>query len=126
MPRPELAMLLDVPHRKKLPENRDGLTAYVKACQMKFYITCNWFDDGTPAEIFVKISKQGSTLSGLVQALVVTISLALQYGVPWEALSRKYRGTNFPPHDDANSSIVHAIASAIDRMVEQKRKEVAK
>lgn len=82
----------------------------------EMYVTVNIDEDRTPREVFVKVSKQGSVISGLVNALAVTISMALQHGVPWGILREKYLGTRFEPRDvdQGYTSIVDAIAKAID------------
>ncbi|MCH7686355.1 MAG: hypothetical protein IH899_06700, partial [Planctomycetes bacterium] len=61
------------------------------------YLTVNLKPDGEPGEVFVKLGKQGSTVSGLMQAWAVTISAALQRGVPWSVLRDKFEDTCFEP-----------------------------
>lgn len=103
--------------RKKLPDVRPGLTKKAKACGFKYYVTVNFFDDGSPAEIFCKVAKEGSAISGFVECLMICISIALQYGTPWNVLFDKYIHQQFEPKDDENSSLIHAIATTIDEIV---------
>lgn len=105
--------------RKHLPDTRSGITVKNQVGGMKFYVTVNFYDDCplTPGEVFIIIAKEGSTLGGLCEALAVTISLALQFGVPWEALSRKYRYSKFDPYDDKYTSLISAVADTVDNIV---------
>jgi len=105
------------PVRKRLPETRMGLTRRKEACGFKFYLTVNFFEDGDPAEVFIVIAKQGSAVSGFLDALAITISIALQYSTPWVVLFNKYLNQIFEPRDDINSSLVHAIAVGIDELI---------
>jgi len=105
-------------NRRRLPENRFGLTLRVDACGFTFYLTINFFDDHEPAEVFIVIAKQGSTVSGFIDALAVTLSIALQYNTPWKILIDKYLNQVFEPRDDENSSLIHAIGINMESMIE--------
>ncbi|MCK5606675.1 hypothetical protein KAR91_32535 [Candidatus Pacearchaeota archaeon] len=107
--------------REKLPECRLGLTKKCGACGFKFWVTVNFFegDDHRPAEVFVRIAKEGSTIAGFVEAIAITVSIALQYGVPWAVLYDKYIHQIFEPRDDLNSSLVDGIAGAIDETIKE-------
>ena len=104
--------------RRRLPENRPGLTRRVDACGFTFYLTVNFFDDLQPGEVFIVIAKEGSTVSGFIDALAVTLSIAFQYGTPWKVLVDKYLNQVFEPKDDVNSSLVHAIGMNISEVIE--------
>lgn len=109
--------------RERLPEERIGLTRKCRVGQFKYYLTVNFFEAShRPGEVFIKIAKEGSTVSGLVDALAVTLSIALQYGVPWGVLGRKYVKTIFEPRDDKHSSLVDSIASEIDLAIETQKR----
>lgn len=103
--------------RKRFTENRHGIVRKVAVGGAEFYITVNKLPNGTAGEVFVKIAKCGSTVSGLMQALVTTLSIALQHGVPWEVLRSKYAGMRFEPRDDKYESLVDALAKVIDEIV---------
>jgi len=105
------------PIRHRLPTNRPGVTRKMEACGFDMYVTVSFFDDGRPGEVFTKIAKAGSTVSGFMAALATTISIALQYGVPWGVLHKKYSAHEFEPHDDKNVSLVGALASAVDEAI---------
>ena len=104
--------------RNRLPEERFGLTQRVDSCGFTFYMTINFFDDHQPGEVFIVIAKVGSTISGFIDTLAMTISIALQYGTPWKVLVDKYLNQNFEPRDDINPSLVHAIGMSMQEMIE--------
>ena len=80
----------------RFPDSRKGITRKF-ICGPDVYLTVNPLPNGEPGEIFIKIAKQGSTLSGLMQAWAVTVSAALQRGVPWTDLREKYKDATFDP-----------------------------
>ena len=104
----------------QFPATRSGLTRKF-TCGLDVYVTVNLKPDGEPGEVFVKLGKQGSTVSGLMQAWAVTISAALQRGVPWSDLREKYKGMTFEPRTHEYSSLVDAVTQNIDAMVEELR-----
>lgn len=107
--------------RKRLPETREGLTKKAIVAKMEYYVTVNFYTGtATPGEVFIKIAKEGSTVSGLIDALAITISIALQYGVEWEVLGDKYLHTIFEPRDDLSSSLVDGIAQTITKAIEER------
>jgi len=103
-------------HRVKLPEVRRGLTQRVDACGFTYYMTVNFLED-KPMEVFIQIAKEGSSISGLIDAIAITISIALQHQTPWETLYDKYIHQIFEPRDDKNSSLVHSIGEEMDKMI---------
>ena len=78
------------------------------------YITVGLFDDGSPGEVFITISKEGSTIRGLMDTVAVLTSLALQYGVPLEDLAKKFRGVHFEPAGLTNNKELPSASSLID------------
>ena len=118
-------------HRIKLPDTRTGTTRKAACGGHEFYVTVSFYEDGIrahqPGEVFIKIAKEGSTLGGLCDALAVTISLALQYGVPWPSLCKQYLHTRFEPNGSSLDgkeefpSIVHAIARTVDDILAHRR-----
>ncbi len=112
--------------RKRLPETREGITRKASVGKMEYYVTVNFYpDSATPGEVFIKIAKEGSTIAGFVDALAITISVALQHGVKWSILGEKYLQTIFNPRDDENSSLIDGIAKTISSIIEL-RKEILK
>lgn len=104
--------------REKLPETRKGTVAKRTICGFKCYINVNFYEDTKePAELFIDISKYGSIVSGIVDTWATTVSIALQYGVPWSVLKSKFIGRRFDPISDEDSSIVDGIAKTVDELV---------
>lgn len=85
------------PTRRRLPIERHALTHKFEVGGHEGYITVGMYEDGTPGEIFVVIAKEGSTISGLMDAFATTVSLTLQYGVPLRVLVHKFIHTRFEP-----------------------------
>jgi ribonucleoside-diphosphate reductase alpha chain len=83
--------------RRKLPDERRALTHKFSVNGHEGYITVGLYEDGQPGEIFLVMAKEGSTISGLMDAFATSISLALQYGVPLKALVEKFSHTRFEP-----------------------------
>ena len=83
--------------RRKLPDERRAITHKFDIQGHEGYITVGIYENGQPGEIFLVMSKEGSTISGLMDAFATSISLALQYGVPLEVLVKKFAHTRFEP-----------------------------
>lgn len=103
-------------------ETRSGFTRKFN-CGLDVYLTVNAKPDGEPGEVFVKLGKQGTTISGLMQAWTVTISAALQRGVPWSHLREKYTGSTFEPNTHEYASLVDAVAHNVDALIAELRKQ---
>jgi ribonucleoside-diphosphate reductase alpha chain len=85
------------PQRRKLPDERRAITHKFSIAGHEGYITTGMYEEGRPGEIFLVMAKEGSTISGLMDAFATAISMALQYGVPLEALVEKFSHTRFEP-----------------------------
>ncbi len=85
------------PVRRKLPDERQAITHKFSIAGHEGYITAGMYEDGTPGEIFIVMAKEGSVVSGLMDAFATAISLALQYGVPLRVLVDKFSHTRFEP-----------------------------
>ena len=85
------------PARRKLPDERHAITHKFSIAGHEGYITVGMYEDGKPGEIFLVMAKEGSTISGLMDAFATSISMALQYGVPLEALVEKFSHVRFEP-----------------------------
>jgi ribonucleoside-diphosphate reductase alpha chain len=85
------------PARRKLPDERHAITHKFSIAGHEGYITVGMYEDGKPGEIFLVMAKEGSTISGLMDAFATSISMALQYGVPLEALIEKFSHVRFEP-----------------------------
>ena len=100
--------------RRKLSPEREGTTAKFHIGDTKGYITANLFEDGTVGEIFLKIDKQGSTVSGLCDAWAIAVSIMLQTGVPLAYICQKYRGQQFEPAGLTGNPQIPIAKSPVD------------
>jgi ribonucleoside-diphosphate reductase alpha chain len=85
------------PYRRRLPDERKSVTHKFSIGNHEGYITVGTYEDGSPGEIFVVISKEGSVVSGLMDCFATAVSLTLQYGVPLKVLVNKFAHTRFEP-----------------------------
>ncbi len=102
------------PYRERLPDERHSITHKFAVGEQEGYLTVGLYDDGRPGEIFVKIAKEGSTVSGLMDAIALLTSLSMQYGVPLEDLARKLRNTRFEPYGRTNNRDIPWATSLVD------------
>jgi ribonucleoside-diphosphate reductase alpha chain len=103
-----------LPQREFLPDERKSITHKFRVGEQEGYITVGLYDDGRPGEIFVKINKEGSTVSGLTDAVAKLASIALQYGVPLDDLAPKMRNTRFEPYGPTGNPQVPWATSVVD------------
>ena len=104
---------LPTPQRRRLPDERPSVTHKFQVGEQEGYVTVGLYDDGRPGEVFLRVSKQGSTVSGLMESLGQLTSIALQYGVPLEALAAKMKNSRFEPSGmTANRTIPTATSLA--------------
>lgn len=101
-------------NRKRLPDTRSSITHKFEVAQHEGYITVGFYDDGRPGEVFIKIAKHGSTISGLLDTIAVLTSLTLQYGVPVEVLARKFEFTRFEPAGWSKNPELRHVQSLVD------------
>jgi len=102
------------PVQRKLPVERNALTHKFSIAGHEGYITVGMYKDGSPGEIFINMSKEGSTVSGLMDAFARAISYALQYGVPLEVLVDKFTHTRFEPSGFTGNSAIPYAKSITD------------
>ncbi|MGH7931861.1 MAG: vitamin B12-dependent ribonucleotide reductase, partial [Candidatus Binataceae bacterium] len=102
------------PRRRKLPDERNSITHKFDIAGHEGYITVGMYEDRTPGEIFVSMSKQGSTISGLMDAFATAISYALQYGVPLQFLVDKFAHMRFEPSGFSKNPQIPYAKSIID------------
>lgn len=102
------------PTRRRLPDERQALTHKFRVGEQEGYMTVGLFDDGTPGEVFINVSKQGSTVSGLMDTVAMLTSYALQYGVPISELAAKLRNTRFEPSGPTSSKEIPLATSIVD------------
>ncbi|MGZ5353520.1 MAG: vitamin B12-dependent ribonucleotide reductase [Actinomycetota bacterium] len=110
---PEPAALA-APVRKRLPQTRPSLTTKFEVGDAEGYITASSYPDDGIGEIFLKTSKQGSTLSGITDAFSIAISIGLQYGVPLETYVSKFVNMKFEPSGMTNDPDIRFASSIVD------------
>jgi len=99
------------PRRRHLADERQSLTHKFRVGEQEGYITVGLYEDGSPGEVFIKIAKEGSTVSGLTDAVALLTSIALQYGVSLDKLADKLEQTRFEPYGiTANPDIPFATS----------------
>jgi ribonucleoside-diphosphate reductase alpha chain len=104
--------------RARLPRRRRSNTFSFRVADCEGYVTVGEYDDGRPGEVFFKVSKQGSTLSGVMDAFAISVSLGLQHGVPLSTFVRKYTNMRFEPAgitDDADLRLASSLVDYIFR-----------
>ncbi len=104
----------EVPRRKKLPEERLSITHKFSVAGHEGYLHVGMYEDGTPGEIFIKMSKEGSTLSGVMDTLALSLSMNLQYGVPLEVLCEKLVNLRFEPMGMTMNKEIPMVKSLMD------------
>ncbi len=104
--------------RERMPRRRESATFSFRVADCEGYVTVGEYEDGRPGEVFIKVSKQGSTLAGIMDAFSISISLGLQHGVPLATYVRKYVNMKFEPSgmtDDADLRIATSLVDYIFR-----------
>jgi len=100
--------------RQTLSPRRDSLTHKFAIMGQEGYLTIGLFENGQPGEIFIKMSKVGGTLSGLVQAYCRAFSLALQFGLPLQEAVNRFKGMRFEPMGHTSNPQIPEALSIID------------
>ncbi len=102
------------PLRRRLPDQREATIHKFSMNGNEGYLMVGLYSDGTPGEIFVVMSKEGSTISGLMDAFATSVSIALQYGVPLKVLVNKFIHTRFEPAGMTNNPEIRFAKSVVD------------
>lgn len=102
------------PIRRRLMDTRDSRTHKFSVGGHEGYMHVGFFEDGTPGEVFLTMSKQGSTTAGLMDSIAILISLALQYGVPLESLVNKFSHVRFEPSGFTQDPDIPMAKSIVD------------
>jgi ribonucleoside-diphosphate reductase alpha chain len=112
--KPSASATLSHPTRKRLPKTRNSRTTSFSVGGAEGYLTSGSYDDGGLGEVFLKLGKQGSTLAGVMDAFSVSISIALQYGVPLEAFVSKFVNMRFEPAGMTDDQDIRMAQSMMD------------
>ena len=102
------------PTRTKLPRNRASRTFEFRVADCKGFVTVGEYEDGRPGEIFMKVSKQGSTLAGIMDAFAISVSHGLQWGVPVRSFVEAFTNMRFEPAGMTDDPDIRFASSLID------------
>ena len=102
------------PIRQKLPRQRVGRTFEFRVADCKGFVTVGEYVDGRPGELFIRVSKQGSTLAGIMDAFAISVSHGLQYGVPLRAFVDAYTNMRFEPAGMTDDPDIRFASSILD------------
>ena len=102
------------PLRRRLPDTRTAVTHKFDIAGHEGYLTVGLFDDGQPGELFITMAKEGSTIGGLMDSIGTLTSLAWQYGVPLDALVRKFAHQRFEPSGFTKNPEIRNASSITD------------
>jgi ribonucleoside-diphosphate reductase alpha chain len=105
---------LAAPKRRRLPDDRTEVGRKFRVGEYEGYIHVGVFDDGSPGDIFVDIAKDGTTLQGLMNSLMIAVSMGLQYGVPPEVYVSKLSHLRFEPSGPTNDADIRTAKSIVD------------
>ena len=111
---PVAGVVSPLPQRRRLPDDRVEVGRKFKVGEYEGYIHVGLFDDGTPGDIFVDIAKEGTTLAGLMNSFMISVSLGLQYGVPLEVYVSKFSHMRFEPSGMTNDADIRVAKSIVD------------
>jgi ribonucleoside-diphosphate reductase alpha chain len=100
--------------RRRLPDDRTEIGRKFQVGEYEGYIHVGLYDDGTPGDVFVDIAKEGTTLAGLMNSFMISVSLGLQYGVPLEVYVSKFAHMRFEPSGMTNDPDIRVAKSIVD------------
>ncbi len=103
--------------RRKLPRIRSSRTYRFVVADLEGFFTVGEYPDGTPGELFISVSRQGSTLAGLMDSFAISVSHGLQYGVPLKSYVKTLRGTSFAPFGITDDPEIRTASSVTDYIV---------
>ncbi len=109
--------------RREVPRIRNSKTMEFKVAGSKGFITVGEFEDGTPAELWLKIAKQGSTLAGVMDALAISVSYGLQYGVPLKSYVHALTNMSFAPAGMTDDPEIKTATSIVDYIFKRLAKQ---
>ncbi len=102
------------PHRRRLPAERTAITHKFEIAGHEGYITVGLYPDGQPGEMFIRMAKEGSTVAGLMDSFAISVSVALQYGVPLRDLVNKFAHVRFEPSGFTGNPEIPIAKSIVD------------
>ncbi|MFB3892526.1 MAG: vitamin B12-dependent ribonucleotide reductase [Phycisphaerae bacterium] len=112
--REQLEAARRAPHRRRLPATRPSITHKFDVGGHEGYLNVGLYEDGQPGELFITMAKEGSTVGGMMDAFATSISLCLQYGVPLDALVKKFSHQRFEPSGMTGNRDIPIAKSIVD------------
>ena len=109
-----LKLQVGMPVRRRMPDTRTSITHKFDIAGHEGYFTVGLYEDGTPGEMFITMSKEGSTIGGLMDTIATLTSVSLQYGVPLEDLVRKFSYQRFEPNGFTKNPEIRQATSIVD------------
>ena len=109
-----LRLLVGQPVRRRMADTRTSITHKFEIAGHEGYFTIGLFEDGTPGEMFITMSKEGSTIGGLMDTIATLTSVSLQYGVPLQDLIRKFAHQRFEPSGYTKNPQIRMATSLVD------------
>jgi ribonucleoside-diphosphate reductase alpha chain len=110
----QTTVVVKQPIRERLPRRRRSATFTFRVADCEGYVTVGEYEDGRPGEVFMKVSKQGSTLAGIMDAFSISVSLGLQHGVPMRTFVQKYTNMRFEPAGMTDDPDLRIASSLVD------------
>ncbi|HZQ28044.1 MAG TPA: vitamin B12-dependent ribonucleotide reductase [Acidimicrobiales bacterium] len=110
----QTTVVVKQPIRERLPRRRRSVTFTFRVADCEGYVTVGEYEDGRPGEVFMKVSKQGSTLAGIMDAFSISVSLGLQHGVPLRTFVQKYTNMRFEPAGMTDDPDLRIASSLVD------------
>src|SRR5207244_839035 len=107
-------VVVNEPTRQKLPRKRRSSTFSFRVADCHGYVTVGEYEDGRPGELFLKVSKQGSTLAGIMDGFAIAVSLGLQFGVPLRTFVDKFTNVRFEPAGMTDDREIRFATSLLD------------
>ncbi len=107
-------VIVKQPIRERLPRHRPSKTFSFRVADCEGYVTVGEYDDGRPGELFLMVSKQGSTLAGIMDAFAMSVSFGLQHGVPLSLYVKKYTNMRFEPAGMTDDPDLRIASSLVD------------
>src|SRR5207245_5678765 len=110
----QTTVVVKQPIRERLPRRRQSNTFKFRVADCEGYVTVGEYEDGRPGEIFMRASKQGSTLAGIIDAFSISTSLGLQHGVPLRTYVEKFTNMRFEPAGITEDPELRIATSLVD------------
>ena len=103
-----------------LPETRPSVTTKFKVENWEGYLIVSFYDNDQPGELFIHVAKEGTSISGLCDAVAALTSMMLQGGFAWKDIREKFAFTRFEPMDENYSSLLDCVAKKVSKVISER------